>query len=50
MFGVEFKMSGMRKWRKCSLEMRDRAAIEQQAKLLAVQESWSEWRIIERKI
>lgn len=47
LFGLEYRIWLGRKWRRCSLTMHDRHAIEQQAELLAAQDNWSGWRVIE---
>lgn len=47
LFGLEYRLVDKRKWWTCSLTMHDRAAIEGQAQLLAKQDSWAEWRVVE---
>lgn len=48
LFGVEYQGGSNRnKWRRCSLTMHDRDAIERNAAELARQERWFAWRVIE---
>lgn len=45
-YGLEYKVAGARKWRRCSLTMKDAAAIVEQAEALAKQERWTDWRVV----
>lgn len=47
LFGIEFKMLNSRKWKRASLTMHHRAAIQDQAALLGEQEGWNAWRVVE---
>lgn len=46
-YGLEYKVAGACKWRRCSLTMKDAAAIVEQAEALAKQNGWLEWRVVQ---
>lgn len=46
-YRIEYKLPGSDKWHREPLQMKDRAALERQAKKFAEKEHWTEYRIIQ---